>query len=208
MNAIEIVMHRSLSHDRAAVRSSGRVPSSASLAKMAVSELGHHFDSTFQAEVTEFSPMTTDSYVLKARIAAPGFAGLLRDDLPEAAETYEKRFGAAKGPFGFSNIEIDAIVLDGNRHQWLDLLDVRRDQWVSSGKFVLSLSAAEVLDATVKQVGDFAILEDRNESCFAVAKIDENGMAQPIQGGLDGMNDAEEILREKVGSSSTMSIKF
>lgn len=208
MNAVEIVMHRSLSRDRAALRNLGREQTSANLATLAVSDLRERFKGTRKVEITEFSPSTTESYALKAQVEAPEFAGLLRDDLPEAAEYFEERFRAAIQPFSFTRIDIESIVLDGYRHQWQDLLDVRMDQWISSGKHVLSLSPEEVLTATVKQVGDYAILEDSESSCFVVAKIDENGRAQPVQGGLDTMNEAEETLREHIGATPTMSLRF
>ena len=208
MNAIEIIMHRSLFHDRPSVKAFGGEVTSASLAKLAISQLNQHFDEGLQVEVIEFAPSTAEAYSLKSRIAAPKLAGLLRDDLPEAVEDFEERFRAAIQPFSFTKIDIESIVLDGHRHQWQDLLDVRMDQWISSGKHVLSLSPDQVLAATVKQVGDFAILEDTESSCFVVAKIDEDGKAQPLQGGLDGMNDAEETLREHIGPTPTMSIRF
>lgn len=211
MNAIEIIMHRSLFHDRPSVKAAGKEVTSASLAKLAVSQLARHFDEGLQVEVFEFAPSTAEAYSLKARIEAPKIAGLLRDDLPSAVENFEERFRAAIQPFSFTKIDIAAIILDGVRHGWEDLLDVRMDQWVSSGKHVLSLSPDEVLIATVKQVGDFAILEVTQAfdgvSYFVVAKIDDNGMAQPVQGGLE-WDEAEVELGQRVGSTSTMSIRF
>lgn len=207
MNAIEIILHRSMPDDRSTIRTAGEELTSAALARLAVSQLRNQFEDGERIEVTEFSPLTEDSYTLKARIGAPRLSGVLRDDIPEAVEYFEERFSLSKAKYRFTDIEIESILVDNTRYQWIDLLDVRRDHWISSGKHVCTLSASEVLKATVKQVGDYAILEDNESSCLVVAKIDEDGMAQPIQGGLDALNDAEEVLREHIGALPTMSIK-
>ncbi len=113
----------------------------------------------------------------------------------EVGETFEIRLKSALPEGTLVAFAQATIKTPTHSYAWWDILDAQRTYDIRNGINLKDFNAEEVAAITVLQIGDHAVLEDGAADCFAVARIDEDGLCHPIQGDLS-FEDAETILKE------------
>lgn len=102
-----------------------------------------------------------------------------------------------------------AIVIRTATHayRWGQVLDAHKTFEIRRGLNLTALDAEQVMAATELQIGDLAVVADVSADCYAVARIDEDGLCHPIKGDLS-FADAETMLNTHASKAAPIYRSF
>lgn len=121
-------------------------------------------------------------------------------DAIEVGEAFENRLKTALVAGTLVDFGQTTIKTLKQTHIWWDILDAQRTYAIRNGINLKDYDTDEVAAATVLQIGDHAVLEDGAADCYVVARINEDGLCDPIKGDLS-LADAEAMLNDLTADS-------
>lgn len=187
---LTVHLQRDYREDSKDVGHSGAPVTTSALCKLAASQLSFYFEEDAVSIIGYKRPHDARrEYTVAAKIHCPL---LICEDheLQAAIEHYVERLNEARSKDEFEGFEIVSATIDGVTMPWSSVENRLDNYLVKIGHNVLKFSPSSVTEATLVQVGDTAILKDESSETYVVVRIEEDGTASPIFGGIEDWDEA------------------